>query len=337
MSGPNAEAVPVYIHPSQFPEALTEAFKESLRLRQMNPKFLYNTAKQTELWLRVHEMFCPLYQADESQDVYRNAFTRLAEDLKAEASVEILSLGCGNGQKEARLIRALRRMNPAIRVDFVGVDVSTGLALIARDAAIAAGVEAERCRPFVMDLGFTKDWQRALKPVLTRTQTGPRIVAFFGMMPNFPPLVAFPQLAALCGPEDSLILSANLSPGAVYAEGVQRVFPQYDNEPTREWLLSVLLDVGIDRNAGRLELGIKDCPDGTGLMRIEANFIFTRGIEIRYGGDQWHFAEGERFLLFYSYRHTVDSISRLLNMHEMKLVESWINATGEEGAFVGKL
>ena len=55
-----------------------------------------------------------------------------------------------------------------------------------------------------------------------------------------------PRLAALLRPADYLLFSANLAPGTDYAAGVQRILPLYDNALTRDWLMTFLLDVGVD-------------------------------------------------------------------------------------------
>ena len=73
------------------------------------------------------------------------------------------------------------------------------------------------------------------------------------MIPNFEPQNILPKLAALVRPEDFLLFSANLAPGENYAAGVKKVLPQYDNPPTRDWLLTFLLDLGVARGDGELQ------------------------------------------------------------------------------------
>jgi L-histidine Nalpha-methyltransferase len=326
-------AVAVLIHPNQFPQAVEAAFRESLRTRQMNHKFHYDTPKQTLRWLRVHETFSPARQDPSCLNAYQELAAALATAVAGEPAVDIVSLGCGGGQKEAQLIRVLRAANRSQRLRFVSADVSVGLTLLAREAAVAAGVEPEQCVPFVMDLALVSDLRQALGSSLQPGRR--RVVSFFGMLPNFPPGVVMPQLAGLLGPQDLLLLSANLAPGPDYAAGVTGVLPQYDNALTRDWLLSVLLDLGVERNHGCLEFQVAPCPKNSGLLRIEADFVFATAVEIQYGGTAWHFAGGDRFQLFYSYRYTQVSVASLLGPHGIQISRSWTNASGEEGVFLG--
>jgi hypothetical protein len=64
------------------------------------------------------------------------------------------------------------------------------------------------------------------------------------MIPNFEPHAILPKLASLVSPNDHLLFSGNLAPGPAYEEGVRKVFPQDDNALTREWLFTLLLDLG---------------------------------------------------------------------------------------------
>src|SRR6185503_18502242 len=107
-----------------------------------------------------------------------------------------------------------------------------------------------------------------------------RLVTFFGMLPNFEPQIILPHLAGLIRPGEYLLLSANLAPGPDYAEGVQRILPLYDNALTREWLITFLLDVGVNRNDGEIRFAIENDPANGDLKRIAAYFVFEREREI---------------------------------------------------------
>ena len=323
--------VAVLIHPSQFPLAIEEAFCASLASRRMNHKFHYDTPKQALRWLRVHEAFSPARQDASCQAAYDLA-ARAAARLAGRGDVEVISLGCGGGQKELGLLRALRALNPARRVRYVPTDVSVSLTLIARAAALADGLAPANCAPLVLDLARAEDWGEALRPVLT--PGGRRIVTFFGMLPNFLPTEALPRLAGLLRPRDVLLVSANLAPGKNYAAGVRKILPSYDNALTAEWLFSVLADLGVTRADGRMEFGIGLCPHGSKLRRVEADFVFGRATALHYGGREWRCRRGERFGLFFSYRHTPERVQELFGRHGLSVRKHWTNVAGDEGVFL---
>lgn len=327
----STEPVSVFIHPSQFPAAVAEQLRESLRTRRMNHKFHYDTPRQAAAWLRVHETYSPARRDAECGQVYSNAFAEVAKRLASVGDLDVVSLGAGGGQKDALLLRALLVSNPAVRCRYVPVDVSAGLSLVSRSAAVAAGVPAEDCFPMAMDLAVESDWAGALRGV---TRAGVRrVICFFGMLPNFESEWVFERLAQMIGPEDVLLVSANLAPGSSYPDGVAQVRPQYDNDLTREWLLTSLLNVGVERGDGAVSLGIEEWPSGSGLLRLKGEFTFAKARTIRCEGEDFSFAVGERFRLFFSYRHTPEILETLFRKQGMRIADTWSNPAGDEGLF----
>lgn len=333
--GPSTEAGPsvaVRIHPSQFPAAIQAALSRSLRTRRMNHKFHYDTPRQALQWLRVHEAFSPARQDPSCQAAYQQAATATAACMGAEA-VQVVSLGCGGGQKELALLHALREARPARPASYLMADVSPSLTLVARAAALAAGmVQSEECVPWVIDLAETADWRQALAAGLRSGVR--RVVTFFGMMPNFLPGEVLPQLAGLLEEGDALLVSANLAPGADYAAGVQQVLPLYDNALTAEWLFSVLADLGVGRTDGQMAFQVAACPQGSGLLRIESNFTFIRDCSVWHAGQEHRFQAGETFGLFYSYRHTPARVQELFAAEGLAMRGQWLNAAADEGVFL---
>ncbi len=147
------------------------------------------------------------------------------------------------------------------------------------------------------------------------------------------PIRCSPGLTTLLRPTDLLLLSANLAPGPDYARGVEAVLPQYDNALTHDWLLTLLLDLGFERDDGKLNFAIET--DGRGLRRITAHFELKRGREIRVYGET-HFIRYavRRIRLFFSYRHTPETMRSLLGEHGIKVKGEWLNGAGEEGVFL---
>jgi len=331
---PSTEAEPsvaVRIHPSQFPAAIEAALSRSLRTRRMNHKFHYDTPRQALQWLRVHEAFSPARQDPSCQTAYQQA-AAAAACIGADA-VQVVSLGCGGGQKELALLHALREVRPARPASYLMADVSPSLTLVARAAALGAGmVKSEECVPWVIDLAETADWRQALAAGLRSGVS--RVVTFFGMMPNFLPGEVLPQLAGLLDEGDVLLVSANLAPGSDYAAGVQQVLPLYDNALTAEWLFSVLADLGVARADGRMAFQVVPCPQHSGLLRIEGNFTFARESSVWHAGQEHRFLAGEQFGLFYSYRHTPAQVQKLFAAEGLALRGQWLNAAADEGVFL---
>jgi hypothetical protein len=191
----------VTIHESQFPESVRLDLLESLRSREVNHKFHYDSLKQTQKWLALHQAYSPARTDPACAAIYQKGFAAAAQRLPP-GSVHVIGLGCGGGQKDVALLSRLRESGR--EVFYTPVDVSVAMVLVARRAALEV-VPAGKCFPFVCDFATARDLSsRAghLLPGLTTTNpTGApapaRIFTFFGMIPNFEPQWILPRLAAL--------------------------------------------------------------------------------------------------------------------------------------------
>jgi hypothetical protein len=113
---------------------------------------------------------------------------------------------------------------------------------------------------------------------------------------------------------------------------VQRILPQYDNPQTREWLITFLLDLGVERVDGDIKFQIESDRSGS-LKRVVANFEFKRPREIQIEPERFNFARGDTIRLFFSYRYTPALISEHLARYGFAVHEQWVAASEEEGVF----
>jgi L-histidine Nalpha-methyltransferase len=331
-----SEAATITIHPSQFPEQVRRDLCESLRRRQVNHKFHYDSPRQTQKWLALHQAYAPSRTDQNCAATYDRSFKAAVSHLTAPV-VHLLGLGCGGGQKDTRLLRLLQAAGKT--VFYTPADVSSAMVLVARQAALEV-LPPQRCFPLVCDLATAHDLPRMLESTSKDTlrsaipASAARLITFFGMIPNFEPGLILPRLAALVRQEDHLLFSANLAPGPDYAAGVQRILPLYDNALTRDWLLTFLFDLGVQSGDGRWEMIIEDDPAGSGLKRVAAYFRFERDCRAQLDEELFPFQAGESIRLFFSYRHTPALVRSLLASHGLQAREQWLADSEEEGVFL---
>ncbi|MCU0787772.1 MAG: L-histidine N(alpha)-methyltransferase [Verrucomicrobia bacterium] len=315
------------IHESQWPDSLATHLRDSLRRREVNPKFHYESPRQVRRWLRLHEAHSPARREADFRGTYPPAFNVVLEQLGREA-VQLIGLGCGGGQKETALLRALVDGNR--NVGFLAADVSPGMVISTLQAAWQH-LDPTRCSGWVGDLPLAHDLGAFIE---ARTIPGARrVITFFGLIPNFEPEVTRTVLQRLVRPGDLVLCSANLAPGPDYRRGVEQVMPQYDNDLTRDWLGLLLADLGI-LDAGEICFRIEEAPVGSGLLRIQADFVFQRAASAHVEGDSFAFEARDVLRLFFSYRHTPATLASLLAPASLEPEASWVSASGEEGVFL---
>src|SRR5438552_8341955 len=101
-----SSVVHVGIHSSQFPGQVRRELKESICARRVNHKFLYDSVKQTQKWLALHQAYSPSRTDLDCAAIYDRSFEAAASRIQSRR-VHLIGLGCGGGQKDARLLKLL--------------------------------------------------------------------------------------------------------------------------------------------------------------------------------------------------------------------------------------
>ncbi len=316
----------VTIHSSQFPENVRRDLLASLRTRQVNHKFHYDSVRQTQKWLALHQAHSPSRNDADCADTYDLAFAEAVKQITA-SQIHVVGLGCGGGQKDTRLLKLLATAGK--EVFYTPSDVSVAMTLVAREAALTV-VPEKNIFPLVCDLATAGN----LVEVFAQSPAphAPRLITFFGMIPNFEPEEILPKLAALVRPQDYLLFSANLAPGADYAAGMEKIFPQYNNALTSDWLLAFLLNLGVEAGDGELRFTIE--PGAANLQRVMARFHFTRNRWLAVDDEHFEFQSGESIQLFFSYRYTPELVQKNLAGFGLAVCAEWQTKSAEEGVFL---
>ena len=280
-----------------------------LQQKKVAPKFHYETQRQSDLWLRVHKQFAPPAGVS---DLYKSVGKSLLKLIKEDA-LTLVSLGCGGGEKDVSVLKEL-----SLGTKYLPTDLSIPLVRSAANRAKSEDVHVNTLLAF--DLLGPTNIRNFIKPHISERN----IFTFFGLIPNFHPQEILPTLYSLVEPEDFLLLSANLAP-----QGIGEILPQYDNQPTKEWLMEFL------NRFGKPKGEIKISPEHSGnLDFISAKFIFSDTSNLIAGENQFSFEPLEEIDLFTSYRYTVDSMKSTLAAHRIEVAEEFISQNGEEGVFL---
>ena len=316
----------VAVHSSSFPENVQRDLLESLRSRKIDSKHHYASYKQSQKWLALHEAYSPARNDPDCAAIYDLGF-HAAADAAGSTPLNVIGLGCGGGQKDARLLSLLTGQGRGL--SYAPCDISLALVLTSTLAAQTA-VPGIQCHPLVCDLGSATDLPAAFENLEGAGKK--RLITFFGMIPNFEPEFIMPRLASLVRVGDFLLFSANLAPGLDYAAGVQQVLPGYDNAETRDWLLTFLYDLGVEPDDGCVLFSIEDTP--LALKRIVADFHFLKPRILKVLGEKFEFQRGDVVTLFFSYRYTRGRVKALLSEHNLSIAGHWTAQSGEEGVFL---
>ena len=153
-----SSATNLVIHASQYPEKVRRDLLESLRTRRVNHKFHYDSVKQTQKWLALHQRYSPSRNDTDCRAIYENGFEAATAKIKSK-NVQVIGLGCGGGQKDTQLLKLLKAHGR--KIFYTPCDVSAAMVLTARQVALAVLPE-KNCFPLVCDLATASNLEKVV-------------------------------------------------------------------------------------------------------------------------------------------------------------------------------
>jgi uncharacterized SAM-dependent methyltransferase len=319
--------VTLTVHDSQYPQRLAEQLRQGLQARCIPGKFLYDSPAQAQRWLAYHQAYSPSRTEPALLALYQQAGQAALSALGA-APVHYVSLGCGGGSKDVLLLT--QAVPQRTSVLFTPMDTSVAL-VVETLLRVQAALPHLPTAPLVVDLASAPD----VATWLTQHETTAhrRLLACFGMLPNFAYQTFVPYLHSLMRPGDLLLLSANLSPGR-YVEASGRIVPQYDNPPALAWYLGFLDSLGFPASQLRVEVQPRLLrPDGhIWQIRVQAHIRQALGLAL--DGERFAFSTGESLEVFFSNRFTPEVMPEVLAAGGLTLVQSWLFTSQEEGIYL---
>ncbi len=316
------------IHIISQPGKQRELLHASLKARVINPGLHYGSDEQARKWLSLHKKYSPVVTTADTLKIYKKAFAHAASYLTGSYA-QVISLGCGGGNKDAILVQQLQVRKKTVH--YVPCDISNALV---QEAAMRTSRLAQppRCTPVVCNLDDTADLAVWLKSSYRKFSSDTqRIFLFLGILPNMETDRAHRCLRHLLQPEDFLVVSVNLAPGPDHDKSMRKILLQYDNPETRDWLLVLLDELDIPREAGKLHFEIPGSPNQGEPLQIRVIFRFNQSVRIMLDDTIYHFRKNENLGLFFSNRHTMALMRKFQTRLGAVPLEEWKNSAGDEG------
>jgi len=321
---------PVTVHESAAPTRSRERILASLQRNELDPAVLYGGLRQTLKWIDLHRAFSPAQQDPACAAIYESAFQAAAQQLKGNVA-HVISAACGDGTKDLRCLKILRETGRAAL--YTPIDISLDMVLAARETA-AAAFRGLQITPLLCELERCSILPAILKHF--DPSGADRLILLLGILPNFwPPTILRPVLFPL-RPQDQLLVSANMAPTGDYQAALQRILPQYDNEPTRAWLAGAVAELNLGPLDGDLAFSLQPSDLLSSLWRVQADFVFRAPRIVRYFDAEIPFAAGAKLRLLISQRFTAEHVRDFLRQAGLTINAEFITPSGEEGLFLAR-
>jgi len=318
----------VAVHESVAPEATRKRFITALKNREVDPTLLYSGLRQTSRWIALHHSVSPAKVDPDCVAIYDRAFEQVARSSAANV-LHVIGLGCGDGSKDTNCLQLIREASKT--TIYTPCDISLEMVLTAHARATSA-LRGLQSNPVLCELSTCSTMPAILK---TFDPAGTdRLLLFLGTIHNYDPGKILKSLLHILRSQDRILISANLAPSATYEKSVSTILSQYDNAPTRSWLMGALSELGLDEKNGRLVFETNRTANYPDLTTIEANFIFSGSKTIEVFSEGIVFGAGEKLKVFTSTRFTVPSLRGILAAAKLEIESEWIARSEEEAVFL---
>jgi uncharacterized SAM-dependent methyltransferase len=274
---------------------LAEEFVSAFAARLLPEKFFYWFPLSVRAWLDL----CSdgdYRNYIRSRSLIASSAAELAA-MVAPGPLEVLSLGSGQGDKDAILLQVLSQGRSDIR--YVPVDTSQSLLEMAISGARAAGVPAEGVKADLTN----PDHVAALR---ASPDAPRRLVALIGSTLGALDAERYAEtLARFLRAQDLLLVDGELYSG-------QETLAGYDNPINRRFAWAPLHAVGIRDEDGELHFQTVEDEHVPGLYAVTKHFEAGRDAEAILGGESLRLSAGERVAMSRSGKYAEETFIRIL-------------------------
>lgn len=276
-------------------EQIADEFLAALAQRNLPEKFFYWLPLSVRAWLE-------LCRGAEYKNFARSLrlISSHADQIAASVpgpTLEVISLGSGQGEKDLLVLQALRRAG--CEVSYRPVDSSQALLELACAQAVEAGLPA---RGLKADLLNRQHLER-----LKSHAGGPCLFLLLGnTLGGFDPLEFMAGFRRILAPADRLLVDGEIYGGAETMAG-------YDNPVNRRFAFAPLRSIGIQEEDGDLCFETAADERREGLFLISKHFRPGRDLDLLVSGKRLHLARGERVVMNFSYKYTRPAFLELVS------------------------
>ncbi|HEX8898738.1 MAG TPA: L-histidine N(alpha)-methyltransferase [Chthoniobacterales bacterium] len=264
--------------------------------RTLPCKFFYDE-RGADLFQQICEL--PEYYITRIEtELLRRSAPEISESIGANAA--LIGFGTGAGIKTRMLLEQLQ--NP---IAYIPVDIS-------KQRLIESAIELSRAMPALEILPVCADYLQELQ--LPKPLRKPDHVAVFfpgSTIGNLEPSVAqdfLRRVCRLCGQNGGLIIGIDLQKSREVLESAYNDSAGVTAEFNLNLLARANRELGADFDLSRWRhRAVYNESEG----RIEMHLLSEGAQMVRVGGREFQFANGEKIVTEFSYKHTIDGFARL--------------------------
>lgn len=299
-------------------------FLDDLQRRKINEKFHYIGNRQANAWFDICNS--PEYE------YYRNSKKLLEHCIKDfisdyKTDVNVIAFGPGDALKEKVVVDSFIEKH---RASLFFVDASREILNVAIKNTAHTDVLEEI---FIADLMNFTDIEDICSYVKRNYNPVNFLTLLGNTLGNYPQAMILKTIRNAMTPGDKILIDCSCKIAAESIEEevaqVEETIRTYSNSTGKSRILASLSAADIAETDGNIEVSVSTDELFPQMQVVKQFFHFNRSKTIKYNGEDIYFAKGERILVGYSNKYTIESLETLLTSHGLRIVKHAKDDTGK--------
>lgn len=305
---------------------LEKEYLNGLQKRRIDEKFAYIGERQARSWFSICESPEYLFYK-KSKALLENSVEYLVSDYKED--VNLIALGPGNALKEKIIADYLRERH---EVDLFFVDASREILNVAIENVIKDSNMLKEV--FIADLKNFADIKEISQYVRSKYKRRSFFTLLGNTLGNYPQATIIKTIRDTMVPGDKVLIDINAKSKGPIKRSISQfneLMQAYNSPTAKERTFALLSEANIETTDGtiRIELGKDEFfPQ---IEVVKEFFCFDRSRVVSYCGEDVYFAQGERILVGYSNRYTLEPLEHenIFTLHGLRIIRYTKDATGK--------
>jgi len=334
------------IHTAEDTNQLAQEFKECIRQGEIRSKFAYFGTKVTERYIKLMHSG-PYVLNEKSANLLKESLDEVLEAVKGNKPIRIISLGIGDGEKDALIIEKLfEKTKGALEhkgaLEYYVFDISIDMIKIGLNTVkekIGEGNYLERLDRKLYQMDFMHI-NRVLNESISDKQN---IFLLLGnTLGNFPEDILLGKINEVLQPNDFLLIDNQLKkPGKLSVDDENRLLSIYaDSNEHREYMLAILDRAKISPTDGSIsparlsyDYGIKnEWLRNHNCATVLQEFTITNPITVEFGDESLPLGRNKIITVLYSKKYTKEALTNIVS--DIFTVERVFSASNEDYALM---
>ncbi len=297
---------------------LADEFVAALESRYLPEKFFYWFPLSVKAWMELCRGEQPYKNYSRSRELVQRFAKSLPDEWSGDPPREVISLGAGQGDKDALILQALANGKGRQPLHYRPVDSSLPLLELAVQQAALRGIRSRGLKADVASQGTAEFLGESAR------QSPPRLFLILGnSLGIIHPEKFLGILSKLLQAEDHLLVDAEIyDPEATMAG--------YENPVNRRFAFAPLASIGLEEGRdGSLVFEQRADARTPGLQMVTKYFQASRRLELNIAGRQMALAAGEKIEMNCSYKYSLECFPGLLkNSGRLQILREELSADG---------